>query len=180
MISLRPIIFIFIFSFVCGSFSKAQDIAKVKKDTAISEILRTETTYVDVPKTSVQIIPPAHFIFMEQAGGFLHVGTSSSLQVQEITGTAYTMITPGLTKDYFKSQGATLLSEEDVVTKSGQKGKIFTLSFYVENVEFERLMFFTGDYNKTIWINANYPVAVKEMLNVVLKESLLTARFKQQ
>ena len=183
MISIRrSIILIFVFSLIFTSFSIAQDIAKAKvaKDTTIAEILKTETIYVDVPNTSVQIIPPAHFIFMEQAGGFLHVGTSSSIQVQEITGTAYTMITPGLTKDYFKSQGVTLLAEEDIITKSGQKGKLFTVSFVVENVEFERLMFFTGDYNKTIWINANYPVAVKEILNVVLKESLLTAKFKQQ
>ena len=142
-------------------------------------LLSKEQNYVDVPKTNVRFIPPAHFIYMEQNGGYMHVGTSSSVQVLEIKGTAYTMITPGMTKDYFMSQGVNLIGSEDVVTKSGQKGKIFTVSFFVENVEFERLMFFTGDYNNTIWINANYPVAVKEMLNTVLKESLLTAQFIQ-
>ena len=124
MILIRTTILIFILSISFYSSSIAQDTTKVK-DSAIPEILRTEMTYTDVPKTSVQIIPPAHFIFMEQAGRYFHVGTSSSLQVQEITGTAYTMITPGLTEEYFKSQGVTLLSEEDVVTKNGQKRKDF-------------------------------------------------------
>lgn len=142
-------------------------------------LLGKEQSYVDVPLTNVKFIPPAHFVYMEQNRGYMHVGTSSSVQVLEVKGTAYTMITPGLTADYFKSQGVTLIGSEDVMTKEGKKGKIFTVSFFVENVEFERLMFFTGDYNNTIWINANYPVAVKEMLNSVLKESLLTARFIQ-
>lgn len=173
MNSIKPVILIFSFSLFFVLFAKAQN-------ANVSAILGKDTVYVDAPKTNIQIIPPAHFVLMEQAGGFLHVGTSSSIQVQEITGTSYLMITPGLTKDYFLAQKVTLLSEEDVVNISGQKGKIYTVSFFVDNVEFERLMYFTGDYNNTIWINANYPVAVKEMLNAVLKTSLLTAKFKQK
>ena len=142
-------------------------------------ILNKSNDYTDVPNTKIEFIPPAHFVYMEGAGGYLHIGTSSSVQVLEIKGTAYTMITPGLTEEYFKNQGVTLISEEDVITKDQQKAKLYTVSFTVEDVPFERLIFFTGDYNNTIWINANYPVAVKEMLNVVLKESLLSARFKQ-
>jgi len=160
------------FTFVILSITIAQN-------NPVNNILNKEQNYVDVPKTSVRFIPPAHFIFMEQNNGYMHIGTSSSIQVLEIIGTAYTMITPGLTKEYFKSQGVDFLSKEDVVTKSGQKGVIFTVSFFVDNIEFERLMFFTGNYNNTIWINANYPVAVKEMLNTVLKESILTAQFKE-
>jgi len=133
--------------------------------------------YTTIPNTQIAIIPPAHFHFMEDMGGFLHVGTSSSVQVQEITGTPYTLIVLGLTEEHFKSQGVKLISKEDVITKNNEKGIIFKVSFEVEDYEFERLMFFTGDYNRTIWINANYPVVVKDMLEVVLKESLLTAKF---
>ena len=172
MINISKLITHFFFLFVVLSFTFAQD-------ASVNNILNKEQTYVDVPKTSVRFMPPAHFIYMEQNAGYLHIGTSSSIQVLEITGTAYTMITPGLTKDYFKSQGVELKSQEDVITKSGQKGVIYTVSFFVDNVEFERLMFFTGNYHNTIWINANYPVAVKEMLNAVLKESILTAQFKE-
>jgi len=173
MSSIKSILLILAFSLFFAYFTKAQN-------GNVSALLGKDTVYVDAPKTNIQIIPPAHFVLMEQAGGFLHVGTSSSIQVQEITGTSYLMITPGLTKDYLLSQKCNLISEEDVVNKNGQKGKIFTVTFLVDNVEFERLMYFTGDYNNTIWINANYPVAVKEMLNAVLKTSLLTAKFKQK
>jgi hypothetical protein len=145
----------------------------------VLSMLNKDTAYFDVPNTNVRLVPPAHFIFMEDAGGFMHIGTSSSLQVLEVKGTAYTMITPGLTADYFKTQGVTLIEQEEVTTKDGNKGMIFTVSFSVQEVPFERLMFFTGNYNNTIWINANYPVAVKEMLNTVLKESLTTAQFKE-
>lgn len=164
------------FLFLALAFiTSAQDAAS-----SVLSMLNRDTSLVDVPKTNVRFVPPAHFIYMEQSGGYFHVGTSSSVQVLEISGTAYTMITPGLTADYFKTQGVTLINEEEVVNKLGWKGKIYTLEFSVQDVPFERLMFFTGTYNNTIWINANYPVAVKDMLNAVLRESLLTAQFKQQ
>jgi len=159
-----------VFILLTSCFSYAQ--------TILNEGLAIEqNAYFDIPKTNIQLIPPAHFRYIEEMNGFLHVGTSSSVQVQEITGTAYQLITKGLTQSHFESQNTVLIHSEDVVLKDGQKGQLFTVGFKVDDVEFERLMLFTGDYNTTIWINANYPVVVKDMLNVVLRESLLTAKF---
>ncbi|MDD3875985.1 MAG: hypothetical protein PHT69_05155 [Bacteroidales bacterium] len=155
---------------ILGNSIQAQIIASEDQSTITPE-------YFQIPNTKIELIPPAHFRFMEQMNGFLHVGTSSSIQIQEIRGTAYPMIVQGLTEGHFTSQGVTLISKEEVLTSNGQKAVIFTVAFKVDDFEFERLMFFSGDYNNTIWINANYPVVMKEILNVVLKESLLTARF---
>jgi len=63
-------------------------------------------------------------------------------------------------------------------------GKLYLLSFSVTStdtskkvMQFERMMLFTGDYQRTIWINASYPVLVKKLLYQVIKESLLSVEF---
>jgi hypothetical protein len=47
----------------------------------------------------------------------------------------------------------------------------------VDTVDFYRMMLFTGDYMRTIWITANYPVMLKEKLEATLRKSLLSIKF---
>lgn len=139
-----------------------------------------------VPNTDIVIVPPAHFKYIDAISGFIHAGTSASITIQELDNISFLQITEGLTPEYFAKQNATVLNTEDITTKSGMAGKLYTLGFTtVSNdsakkvLHYERLMLFTGDYQRTIWISANYPEFLKKVLYTVLKESLLTARFKQ-
>lgn len=165
-----------LFAFLVSVFLYSSSYAQEESQNII-KVGKTDDVFFQVPHTQVELIPPAHFQFMEEINGFLHIGTSASVQVQEITGTAYVMVTEGLTEDYFQQQGVQKISKEEVVTKHGAKGVIYKVAFEVDDKAFERLMFFTGDYHRTIWINANYPVIIKELMYIVLRESLLTARF---
>jgi hypothetical protein len=139
-----------------------------------------------VPNTDIVIIPPAHFKYVDAINGFIHVGTSASITVQELDNISYLQIIEGLTPEYFAKQNVTVLNSEDVKTRSGMTGKLYTLGFStVSNdsakkiLHYERLMLFTGDYQHTIWLSANYPELLKKVLYNVLKESLLTVNFKQ-
>jgi hypothetical protein len=139
---------------------------------------------VDVPGTAVRMIQPVHFIPSATARGFIHAGSSASIQVNEVEGSPWTLVVKGVTKEYLESQGVKYISEEMVKTRSGKEGKIYLVSFKIKSgndpqkeLEYERMLFFTGDYNKTIWINASYPVIVKSLLYDVLKESLLSVVF---
>jgi hypothetical protein len=38
-------------------------------------------------------------------------------------------------------------------------------------------MYFTGTYNRTIWVNANYPKVARNVLFNVLKTSVLTIQY---
>jgi len=137
-----------------------------------------------LPNSEILITPPAHFKYSEKINGFIHPGTFSSITVTYIYGTSFLQITEGLTSEYFTSQNTVLVSGEDVKTKSGMDGKLYLLSFSVTStdtskkvMQFERMMLFTGDYQRTIWINASYPVLVKKLLYQVIKESLLSVEF---
>lgn len=141
--------------------------------------------YYKVPGTVVSFIPPKYFMALPIKNTFIHPTSSASIQVNEIDGTPFPMLIKNITPEYIEQQKAKFIKRIDTLTFDGKKATIFVVSFNVESkdsaktvIEFERFMFFTGDYNKTIWINANYPIIAKEVLADVLLNSLLTTKFE--
>lgn len=157
--------------------------------------LNQQGEFILVPNTDIKIALPENFEPLNQENVFIHKGSSSTVQVLEIQGTSYSVFTKDLTKEYFKTQGLELISQENVKTKDNKDGTMFIVSFMAKanspstiivddsltsvqkDVAFERIMFFTGNQNKTVWINANYPVVAKDLLFDVLKKSILSVKF---
>lgn len=138
-----------------------------------------------IPGTTIKIIPPAYFEPFESDGkyGFMHKGAGASISVQEVKNTPYTLVVAGFTKEYIEGQGLKYISKEEVKTKAGKDATIIAVSFMAKSadgsqeVEYERLMLFTGDAGRTIWVQGNYPVMVKKVLYLVIRESLLSVQF---
>lgn len=135
--------------------------------------------------TNVSIIPPAYFRSLDQQDvlAFLHPGSFSSIQVKRIEGIPYYIFTESITEDVLKNQGVTLLEKTEMQTYAGKPGMLVRIGFTMKtttetmNIEFERLMFFTGTYNETIWIDATYPLEAKNLLYNVLLHSILSIEF---
>ncbi len=136
----------------------------------------TEGEPVIIPGTNILMTPPEHFLVSESIPGLIHPGSSTTVQVQEIIGTSYIMIQQAMTPEHFETQNVNLISEEEVKLKNGMNGVLYLVGFTVKGYDYERLMLFAGDYNNTIWINANYPKSAKSLLHDILVESLLTAQ----
>lgn len=130
-----------------------------------------------IPGTTIMMTPPEHFLISESIPGLIHPGSSTTVQVQEVVGTSYLMIKQAMTAEHFESQGVTLISEEEIKMENGMSGVLYLVEFTVKGYDYERLMLFAGDYNNTIWINANYPKSAKSLLHDILVESLLTAHY---
>jgi hypothetical protein len=151
------------------------------------DTVKSEKFYA-VKGTNIKIIPPKYFITMPSAPNVLiHPSTSSSIQVNEIKGLGYPLSIKKLTPEYIEKQGAKVIYRKDTLTLDGKKGTLFLIRFKVKGkdsnhteMEYERFMFFTGDYNNTIWISANYPVIAKETVAPVLLHSVLSASFIKQ
>jgi len=124
---------------------------------------------------NIAMIPPEHFIFAKDIPGYIHAGTSASIQIKEIDGTSWPIIDRAMTPEHFESQGVKFLNREEVELKSGLSGVLYTVSFEAKGVPYERVMLFAGDYNNTIWINANYPVMVKKTVFKPIINSLMSA-----
>ncbi len=164
----------------CGTYVFSQSIS----DSVINnmgkieaEFVYDENSLVQIPNTNIKIQAPEYFLISESIPGLLHPGSSATVQVQEIKGTSYIMIGQAMTPEHFLSQGVNLISTSEVVMQNGKGGILYLVEFEASGITYERLMLFAGDYNNTIWINANYPKSAKKLLQNILTQSLLTAQF---
>lgn len=137
----------------------------------------------EIGDLDVFITPPAYFMPFVQNGnqGFIHKGAGSTIQVQIIEGVLYPFITASLSEEELLKQNAKLVEKFEVLTNQGEKAEMMIVSFSIKaldkDVAYERLMLFTGDTKRSIWISANYPVVAKPVVFQVLKESLLSVTF---
>ena len=135
-----------------------------------------ESKMVAIPSTNIRIQPPEYFQYSDSLPGFLHVGTMSSIQVQEVVGTSYLLISMAMDSAYFASQGMTLISSEPVVMHDGSEGVLFTAEMKLKGFVFERLILMSGDYHFTIWINAGYIKLMSNKLKPIILQSMLTSK----
>lgn len=177
--TLRGIFLLFFFLLFASIGNDANgQVTKAQKDSLLNN-------WQNIPGTDIRIIPPAYFKPFVKEGkyGFMHEGAGASVAVLEVKGTPYVMVTQALTKDYIEKQGMRYISREEVKTKAGKDGVIIAVGFKVkstdgkQDVEYERLMLFTGDYSRTVWVQGNYPVVAKRVLYLVIRESLMSVEF---
>ncbi|NCA80898.1 MAG: hypothetical protein EOM76_12105 [Sphingobacteriia bacterium] len=82
-----------------------------------------------------------------------------------------------LTTEILEPQGVRFIKSEEIMTSFNREGILIYLSHQIEGKEFERIMLFTGDYLRTIWISATYPIELKTSVHDILKKSLLSIEF---
>ena len=145
--------------------------------TAVSEgFVYDESKMVAIPNTNIRIQPPEYFKYSDSVPGFLHVGTMSSIQVEEVVGTSYLLISREMDSAYFASQGMRLISVEPVVMHDGSDGLLFTAEMKLKGFVFERLILMSGDYHFTMWINAGYIKLMSNKLKPIILQSMLTSK----
>jgi hypothetical protein len=127
------------------------------------------------PNTHVMMVPPENFVLNPGLSGFIHNGSSTTIQVLEINNVSSQKIRESLNAAYFKAQGFKLESQEIITLNNGEEAIVYLTQFTVNNENFCRLLFFTGE-ETTIWINVNYPAIVKTLLHKPIIASLKTVR----
>lgn len=135
-----------------------------------------ESKMVAIPNTNIRIQPPEYFQYSDSIPGFVHVGTMSSIQVEEVVGTSFLLISRAMDSAYFATQGMTLISVEPVVMHDGSDGLLFTAEMKLKGFVFERLVLMSGDYHFTMWINAGYIKLMSNKLKPIILQSMLTSK----
>jgi len=135
-----------------------------------------ESKMVAIPETNIRIQPPEYFLYSDSLPGFMHVGTMSSIQVKEVVGTSYPLISMAMDSAYFASQGMTLTSVEPILMHDGSEGVLFTAEMKLKGFVFERLILMSGDYHYTMWINAGYIKLMRNKMRPVILQSILTSK----
>jgi hypothetical protein len=142
----------------------------------IDSLIYDGKTTVIIDTFAVSIVPPQYSLKID-ARTFISPATTSSIQIAELKRVVYPMVVQNITEETLAPQGVRLISKENVVTLDNKEGVIVLVSMKVDTTDFYRLMLFTGDYTKTIWVTANYPVILKEKVEAILRKSMLTLKF---
>jgi hypothetical protein len=173
-IFLKLFLLIFI-SVISINFASAQTDTMRKK-------LPVYTEPVLVGNTGVKILPPAYFEKSSSFDGFNHTGAGASIQISTTQGKPFPVMAQAMVdKTNLEKLGVQLISEEKVKTSDGKDAILIVIAFSVKGptktFDYERIMLLTGDYDKTIIVNANYPVLAKTILFEVVKKSVLTVSY---
>jgi hypothetical protein len=150
---------------------KLEDFSEKQK----SMLEYSEDDMVNIPGMDISMAPPAHFKHDESLPGFLHKGTSASIQILEVQNIKMETVTKSLTQAYFEQQGFQLEKESVLLLDNGKKAKIYLTNYNVNDEDYQRIFFFTGGKN-TIWINVNYPAVVKDLIYKPIISSLKTIK----
>jgi hypothetical protein len=142
----------------------------------LDSLIYDGNTTVVIDTFGVSLVPPQYSLRIDQRT-FISPGTTSSIQISEIKRVVYLMAVQNIKEEVLAPQGVHLISKETVVTSNNNEGILVLVSMKVDTVDFYRMMLFTGDYMRTIWITANYPVMLKEKLEATLRKSLLSIKF---
>jgi hypothetical protein len=154
------------------SYAQSDDL-QAFADNQQARLDKSDADRVTAPNTNVKLAPPDDFVKESTINGFIHKGSSTSIQVITIRNAGYQSVTKALTNEYFQKQGFTLEKTEEMTLQNGEPAKLFITSFKTGSENYQRIFFFTGKEN-TIWINVNYPEIVKGLLYKPVISSLKT------
>lgn len=169
------------FCFVPPLVSAQQNISFVDSAQATMHIQKDlDTVYRAFLNTSISILPPKYFVEFssDKVSGFMHTGTAANIVAFEYNQTPYLVTADTLKQEHLIGQNVTLIGEETVKTNQGFPGKLYFAQFKVDNIDIIRIMFFTGDYNKTVFLQANYPLMFDPLIRQVIIQSFLSVQFK--
>ena len=125
--------------------------------------------------STLSFIPPKTFR-EDSYGNIIHDWTGASLQLK-VVNSNYDFLVKAVQKQTFEKQGYTYINQQTLKTNSGKESTLYLISYKTNNYDYERIVFFVGNGDKTAWISANYPVIMKSLLYEVIEKSLLTVEF---
>jgi len=121
------------------------------------------------------ITPPIGFDTTSAFNGYLSMQNSAAIMMLQLENSNYIRIIEAIDQDYMDRNKLTLKSKEDIITRSGSKGKGLTFSFELNGNTFIRKMVFIGNTKKTLWLNITYPMDLVELLTGPIDNSIATA-----
>lgn len=124
------------------------------------------------------ITPPIGFDTTSAFNGYLSIQNSAAIMMLQLDNSNYIRIVEAIDQDYMDRNKLILKSKEDIVTRSGSKGKGLTFSFELNGNTFIRKMVFIGNTKKTLWLNITYPMDLEELLSGPINSSIATANIE--
>lgn len=120
------------------------------------------------------IVPPKSFVVSEAFNGYISYENSTAIIMTQINNANYLKIAEGMNETFYKANSLNFISKENFTSNNGVKGVMFKLWFELKGDKYIRYMVYSGDLEKTLWLNITYPQMLEELIEMEVLESVKT------
>ena len=120
---------------------------------------------------------PEGFEVAKNFNGYMHAGASSAIIMTMISDVNYIKISEAMTDEYFAANKFTLIHESKIKSENGINGIQYKLAFQIGEQDFIRYMVYSGDLNKTLWLNITYPKMQEELVEAEILKAINSINF---
>ena len=115
---------------------------------------------------------PNSFEISKNFNGYFSKSTNTAIIISLIKDITYPFLIEGMNDDFYSKNQFKYLSSQDIRTQSGFLGKLYKLSFTLEDNNFIRYIAYISDMDNTLWINVTYPKIVEPLVEKEILKSI--------
>lgn len=121
---------------------------------------------VQCPANLKLITVPEGFIESSSFNGYIHLNSATSIVMTSIEHINFIRLCAGMTPEFFAQNGLTLNEEKEFTSRENVPGKYYKSSFVIDEIPHVRYIVFSGDLNRTLWLNITYPKMFEALISV--------------
>lgn len=161
-------------SFLCSTLGFSQiDTSKSQDKDAYQDSVQYLKPEMTEPNLEM-IVPPKSFVVSEAFNGYISYENSTAIIMTQINNANYLKIAEGMNESFYKANNLNFISKENFVSDHGAKGVMFKLWFDLKGNKYVRYMVYSGDLEKTLWLNITYPQMLEELVEIEILKSVKT------
>jgi hypothetical protein len=100
---------------------------------------------------------PEGFVSSTSFNGYIHLNSATSIVMTSIEHVNFVRLCAGMTPEFFTANGLTLVEEKGFTSSNNVSGRYYKSHFVLNEVPHVRYIVFSGDLNRTLWLNITYP-----------------------
>ena len=100
---------------------------------------------------------PEGFVSSTSFNGYIHLNSATSIVMTSIEHVNFIRLCAGMTPEFFAANGLTLVEEKGFTSSNNVSGRYYKSHFVLNEVPHVRYIVFSGDLNRTLWLNITYP-----------------------
>ncbi|MCF8268698.1 MAG: hypothetical protein K9I25_01910 [Crocinitomicaceae bacterium] len=120
---------------------------------------------VQCPADLKLITVPEGFIESTSFNGYIHLNSATSIVMTSIEHINFIRLCAGMTPEFFAQNGLTLNEEKEFTSRENVPGKYYKASFIIDEIPHVRYIVFSGDLNRTLWLNITYPKMFEALIS---------------
>ena len=120
---------------------------------------------VQCPADLKLITVPEGFIESTSFNGYIHLNSATSIVMTSIEHINFIRLCAGMTPEFFAQNGLTLNEEKEFTSRENVPGRYYKASFIIDEIPHVRYIVFSGDLNRTLWLNITYPKMFEALIS---------------